>query len=462
MKKVVALFLHTCFLYIAHATVTLPSVIGSNMVLQQKSEVKIWGWGNPLEKVEVTTSWDNATTSMVVTPDANWHVTLHTPSAGGPYTITIKGANTITLQNVLIGEVWVCSGQSNMEMSYGWGMPQMKEDLPKALNSNIRFFTVAKASSAYPQDDCKGQWAMCDSNAVKAFSAAAYYFGKRLNKELNIPIGLINTSWGATPADVWTPDSVIQADAVLKAAAAKLSPNPYCPIKPGCVYNSMLYPLLNYTVAGAIWYQGEGNTGTASTYQKVFTTMIQSWRDGWHKDLPFYYVQIAPFKYGNNYNGVLVREQQTQSMALANTGMVVITDITGDTNDIHPKNKRDVGYRLAGWALAETYKLPNIIYKNAQYQSMDVQDNKAIISFTNADGGLTSKGAVTQLYIAGADKVFYPAQATITGNKLQVWSDKVAAPVAVRYEYSNTAIGNLTGPGGLPVNQFRTDDWVLQ
>ena len=190
--------------------------------------------------------------------------------------------------------------------------------------------------------------------------------------------------------------------------------------------------------------------------------MIQAWRDGWHKELPFYYVQIAPFKYGNNYNGVLVREQQTQSMALANTGMVVITDITGDTNDIHPKNKRDVGYRLAGWALSETYKLPNIIYKNAQYQSMDVQGNKATISFANADGGLTSRGPVTQLYIAGADKVFYPAQATITDNKLQVWSDKVSAPVAVRYEYSNTAIGNLTGPGGLPVNQFRTDDWVLQ
>jgi len=433
------------------------------MVLQQSSAQKIWGWANPLEKVFVTTSWDNKTDSVIVPPDAGWNITVHTPAAGGPYTITIRGANTITLQNVLIGEVWVCSGQSNMEMSYSWGMPLMKEDVPKAYNNNIRFFTVAKASSDYPQDDCKGAWAVSDSNTVKTFSTAAYYFGKRLNAELNIPIGLINTSWGATSAEVWTPEATVNADPILKQVATRLGVNPYCPIKPGCVYNTMISPLLNYNIAGAIWYQGETNTGTAATYKQLFTSMITAWRTAWNKDLPFYYVQIAPFTYGNNYNSAILREQQTQTLQLANTGMVVITDITGDTTDIHPKNKRDVGYRLAGWALAETYNKQGLVYKNALYKSMEVKDGNIIISFSNADGGLTSKdGPVKQLLIAGADKVFYSAQAEIKGDKLVVHSAAVKQPVAVRYSFTNTSIGNLFGPGGLPVNQFRTDDWILQ
>jgi len=461
VKKLIALLLSACVLHTVHATVTLPSTIGSNMVLQQKSENKIWGWGNPLEKVVVTTSWNNKSDSVIVPPDAGWSIKVQTPAAGGPYTITIKGSNTVVLENVLIGEVWVCSGQSNMEMSYGWGMPIMTADVPTALNNNIRFFTVAKASGDAPQTDCKGQWAMCDSNTVKAFSAAAYYFGKRLNKELNIPIGLINTSWGATSAEVWTPAEIVEGDYTLKQAAARLGVNPYCPIKPGCVYNTMLNPLLNTSIAGAIWYQGETNTGTAGSYAKLFTAMITSWRAAWGKDFPFYYVQIAPFTYGNNFNGIHAREQQTQAMQLKNTGMVVITDITGDTTDIHPKNKRDVGYRLAGWALAETYNKAGAPYKSATYKSMEVKDANAIISFNNADGGLTSSGAVTQVYVAGTDRVFYPAQAEIKNDRLIVHSTKVSQPVAVRYAFSNTAIGNLAGPGGLPVNAFRTDDWSL-
>jgi sialate O-acetylesterase len=462
MKKIIALFLQCFVLYAVNANIVLPSVIGSNMVLQQNSRVKIWGWGNPLEKVFVTTSWDNKTDSAIVPPEAGWKITVHTPAAGGPYTITIKGNNTIVLQNVLVGEVWVCSGQSNMEMSYGWGIPIMNDDVPKAFNNNIHFFTVAKASSAYPQDDCKGEWAVCDSNTVKAFSAAAYYFGKRLNKELNMPIGLINTSWGATAADVWTPDSVIEADATLKEAAAKIKPNPWCAIKPGSVYNTMIAPLLNYNIAGVIWYQGESNTVAAASYTKLFTSMISTWRSAWGKQFPFYYVQIAPFKYGDRNIAALLREAQTHSMSLNNTGMVVITDITGDTTDIHPKNKRDVGYRLAGWALAETYNRPGLIYKNALYKSMDVKDGKAILSFDNAGSGLTSNDkAITQVYIAGDDRVFYPAQVTIDHDKLVVWSALVKQPAAVRYAFGNTAVGNLFGPGNLPVNPFRTDNWPV-
>jgi sialate O-acetylesterase len=462
MKKMLTPLLSAFSICFAHANVTLPAVIGSNMVLQQKIDTKLWGWGNPLEKVYVTTSWDNRTDSTIVPPEAQWKVPIHTPAAGGPYTITIKASNTIVLTNVLVGEVWVCSGQSNMEMSYTWGMPNMTEDVPKAFNNNIHFFTVAKASSDYPQDDCHGQWAVCDSNTVKTFSAAAYYFGKKLNGNLNIPIGLINTSWGATAAEVWTPSAIVEGDAVLKEAAAKLQPNPYCAIKPGSVYNTMIAPIINYPVAGAIWYQGESNTGTAASYTKLFTAMISSWRTAWGKDLPFYYVQIAPFRYGNKNIAALLREAQTKTMAYSNTGMVVIDDLVTDTMDIHPKNKRDVGYRLAGWALAETYHQPGIEYKNPLYKSIAINSNKAIISFDNADGGLTSRDKnITQLYIAGADKIFYPAQASIDHGKLVVWSTQVKQPVAVRYSFNNTAIGNLFGANGLPVNSFRTDDWMV-
>jgi len=462
MKKMLASFLSAFSFCFTQANVTLPAIMSSNMVLQQKSDVNIWGWGNPLEKVFVTTSWDNKTDSTIVPPEARWKIPVHTPTAGGPYTITIKASNTIVLSNVLIGEVWVCSGQSNMEMSYGWGMPNMTEDVPKAFNNNIHFFTVAKASSAYPQDDCHGQWAVCDSNTVKAFSAAAYYFGKKLNGNLNIPIGLINTSWGATAAEVWTPAALVEGDATLKEAAGHLQPNPYCAIKPGSVYNTMIAPLIGFPVAGAIWYQGESNTGTAASYTQLFTTMIGAWRAAWGKDFPFYFVQIAPFRYGNKNIGALLREAQTKAIAYNNTGMVVIDDLVTDTMDIHPKNKRDVGYRLAGWALAETYHQPNIVYKSPVYKSISVNGNKATISFDNADAGLTSKDkAVTQVYIASADKVFYPAQASVEGSKLVVWSAQVKQPVAVRYSFSNTAIGNLFGANGLPVNSFRTDDWVV-
>jgi sialate O-acetylesterase len=461
MKKIAVLLPQLLFFCSVFANVTLPAVIGSNMVLQQQSADKIWGWGNPGEKVFVTTSWDNKTDSVVVSAGADWQLMLHTPAASNaPFTITIKGYNTIVLENVLVGEVWVCSGQSNMEMSYGWGLPDVGAELPTALNNSIRFFTVGKASSAYPQMDCKGKWVACDSNSLKTFSAAAYFFGKKLNKTLNIPIGLINTSWGGTAAEVWTPDSKIYSDAVLKAAAAKLKPSNGWPIAPGCLYNTMVAPLLNYNIAGSIWYQGESNTGTAASYSALLDTMISAWRASWGKNLPFYLVQIAPFKYGNNYNGALLEEQQAKVMAYPNTGMVVTNDLVTDTADIHPKDKHDVGYRLAGWALAETYHLQGIVYKSPTYKNLVVEKDKAIISFDNAESGLTAKSkAIGEVLIAGDDKIFYPAEAKIEGSKLIVSSKQVKQPVAVRYAFGNTALATLFNTDGLPVVPFRTDDW---
>ncbi len=463
MKKYALFTLLLTITIAATANVRLPSVVGNNMVLQQQSQVKLWGWADPAEKVFITTSWNGKTDSTITTRDAKWQLLVATPAAGGPFTVTIKGRNTITLTNVLVGEVWVCSGQSNMEMSGNWGLKDIKAELPTAYNADIRFFQIPRATAEHPQDDCTAQWTVCDSTTLKAFSAAGYFFGKRLNTAMHVPIGLIEASWGGTPAEVWTPDSVVNSDAVLKEAAAKQVPYEGWPYMPGYTYNAMIAPVVPYSIAGAIWYQGEANVGTAGAYRQLFTSMISAWRKAWNKDFPFYYVQIAPFKYGSPYVAALLREAQLQSMQLNNTGMAVITDITGDTSDIHPTNKHDVGKRLANWALAKTYSQQDISFTGPLYKSMSIKNNRIIINFYNPEEGIVTKGKrqVTELYIAGRDKIFHKANADIKGNTLVVWSSDIKKPEAVRYAFGNTAIGNLFGLNGLPASPFRTDNWEV-
>ena len=462
MKKSI-IFPVLLFLSVAlKANIRLPNVINSNMVLQQQSTVKLWGWAGPNEKVYVTTSWNNKLDSVVTTRDANWMLTVQTPAAGGPYTITLKGENTIVLNNVLIGEVWVCSGQSNMEMNYNWGLPDVKAALANCANSNIRFFYIPKSTAKYPQDNCGGEWVNCDSNTLKSFSAVGYFFGKKLNADLNVPIGLINANWGGTPAETWTETGAINNDDELKTAAEKQQHYDWWPYEPGTAFNGMIAPISNYTIAGAIWYQGEGNTIAPDTYSKLLTTMIGTWRKAWNEEFPFYYVQIAPYSYGNKYLSSIIREQQTKAMAYPSVGMAVITDLVDNIKDIHPKNKHTVGDRLANWALAETYHKQGLLYKSPMYKSMEVQKEKAIISFDNAPTGLMAKDkVVSEIYIAGTDKIFYAATAKIANNKLIVTSPKVLQPVAVRFAFSNTAMANLFSKEGLPVNPFRTDDWEL-
>ena len=462
MKKSIV-FPVLLFLSVAlKANIRLPNIINNNMVLQQQSTVKLWGWAGPNEKVYVTTSWNNKLDSVVTTRDANWMLTVQTPAAGGPYTITLKGENTIVLNNVLIGEVWVCAGQSNMEMNYNWGLPDVKAALANCANSNIRFFYIPKSTAKYPQDNCGGEWVNCDSNTLKSFSAVGYFFGKKLNADLNVPIGLINANWGGTPAETWAEAAAINSDSALKTAAAKQQPYDGWPYEPGAAFNGMIAPISNYDIAGAIWYQGEGNTIAPDTYSKLLTTMIGTWRKAWNKELPFYYVQIAPYSYGNKYISSIIREQQTKAMAYTNVGMAVITDLVDNIKDIHPKNKHTVGDRLANWALAETYHKQGLLYKSPMYKSMEVQKEKAIISFNNAPNGLMAKDkVVSEIYIAGMDKIFYAGTAKIDNNKLIVTSPKVPQPVAVRFAFSNTAMANLFSKEGLPVNSFRTDDWEL-
>jgi sialate O-acetylesterase len=454
---VIALILVTCI----KANITLPSIIGSNMVLQQNSSVKFWGWGNPGEKVVVTTSWSSGTDSTVVTANADWQLSLHTPPAGGPHTITILGYNKIVLNNVLIGEVWICSGQSNMEFNYNWGVPQIRDELAGAADLNIRFFNIPRTTGRWPQDQVNASWVECDSNSLKSFSAVGYFFGKRLHSELNVPIGLINASWGGTPAEVWTPSEEIEKSDVLKNAAAQLKPSEGWPITQGYTFNGMIAPVVRFDIAGAIWYQGESNTETASTYHALFSTMITSWRKAWNKDFPFYYVQLAPFRYGNKNIAALLREAQGQTLSVPRTGMVVTTDLADDTMDIHPKNKRDVGLRLAAVALNDTYGRTNGL-RSPLFKSWTAEKGKAILIFNNPGTGLVMKGKGVQgLYIAGEDRQFFRAEGKIEKGQVIAWSKKVPKPAAVRYAFSNTALGNLFSTEGLPVSPFRTDTWPV-
>ncbi|MEO8414982.1 MAG: sialate O-acetylesterase [Ginsengibacter sp.] len=465
MKKLVSSFLVIALTAVtfsnAKADVRLPAIIGSHMVLLQNSEVKIWGWCGPGEKIKITTGWDTATYNTTGSSGAKWDLTIKTPTAGGPYTLTINGNNTIVLEDILIGEVWVCSGQSNMEMNYNWGIKEYTADAVSAMNSSIRFFHIPNLTADFPQDDTKGNWVVCNPDDMKQFSLAGYFFGDKLQRILSVPVGLIEASWGGTPAEVWTPKDSVENNPVLKSAADSLKPARGWPVNAAATFNAMIHPIINFPVSGVIWYQGESNVGTASTYHELFTTMIQSWRQAWHKDFPFYYVQIAPFAgYGKNISGSLLQEAQTQTLSLNNTGMVIIHDLVSDVNNIHPRDKKDVGFRLADLALSETYDKKNFIYKYPSFESMVIEKGKIRIEFKNVEKGLMSKGdTIKDFYIAGADKIFMPATAKITGNAVMVWNNNVKNPVAVRFGFTNDAMPNLFSKDGMPVNIFRTDDW---
>lgn len=448
------------FTLVASADVRLPAIIGDHMVLQQSTNVTLWGWCDPGEKIAVRTGWDTATYVATGTSGATWQLSLPTPKAGGPYTITIRGNNTITLNDVLVGEVWLCSGQSNMEMNMGWGLPYEKE-AAAAMDKRIRFFHIPRTTSLHPQDDVRARWLVCTPDEMKKFSAVGYFFGKDVAEKLDRPVGLIGTSWGGTPAEVWTPDSIVRNDPALEAAAQKLKPSNGWPVQPGSTYNAMIYPLQNFSLAGAIWYQGESNVGTWDTYRPLLVQMIDVWRRDFQNEFPFYLVQIAPFAgYGAYPSSALLREEQAKIASHSHTGMVVIHDLVDNINDIHPRMKKEVGQRLAALALSKTYGISGLPFRYPQYEGMEVAGNKIRIRFSGAENGLVAKGGVlTDFYIAGEDRIFHPARATISGSSVVVRSKDVKKPVAVRFGFSNTAMPNLFSKEGLPAGIFRTDNW---
>lgn len=440
----------------AFANITLPNIFSDNMVLQRNNTIAIWGWANPLEEVTITPSWNNQSYTVKTNNQAKWEIKLPTPKEGGPYTISIKGYNEIVLKNILIGEVWICSGQSNMEMSAAWGIKNGDEELKNALNLNIRFFSVPKLTATTPQNNLSGNWTECTPETMKYFSAVGYFFAKHLQDDLkNMPIGLIGSNWGGTPAEIWIPEEVIREDAVLLEAAKTRKEESYGPNQPGRAFNAMIAPLTGFKIAGVIWYQGESNVGS-KVYDKTLSALITSWRKLWKDKFPFYYVQIAPYQYGeNHFGGVEIRNAQRKVLnEVPNTGMVLTSDIS-TIKDIHPKDKKSVGIRLADLALVNTYKTNSNLVTGPLYKSITINKNKVAVSFDYAEGlHFTTTNKSNQFEIAGTDNVFYKATAIIKNNTVIVQSDKVRVPVKVRYAWENTAQSDLLNKANLPASSF--------
>lgn len=440
------------------ANVTLPNIFSDNMVLQRNSEVSLWGWANPQEEVVIIPSWDNKEYKIKASNQAKWEIQIPTPKEGGPYTISIKGYNELVLKNILIGEVWLCSGQSNMEMSASWGIENGDEAIKNATNPNIRFFLVPKLTASSPQDNLAGTWTECTPETMKYFSAVAYYFAKHLQSNLkNVPIGLISSNWGGTPAEIWMLEAVILKDPILLASAKTRKEESYGPNQPGRAFNAMISPLTKFKIAGVIWYQGESNVGS-TTYDKTFSTLINSWRSLWNYEFPFYFVQIAPYKYGeNHFGGAIIRDAQRKVVQqVSNTGMVLTSDIS-TIEDIHPKDKNTVGTRLANLALANTYKINSNLVNGPLFKSFKVDKNKAIVLFDYADGLYFKNKKSNQFELAGADGVFYPAVSFIKNDQVILESKKVSNPITIRFAWGNTIQSDLFNKANLPASCFITE-----
>jgi len=444
----------------------LPNFFNNNMVLQQQDSVAIWGFDKPNTKVTVSGSWGNSsqTTTGI---NGKWKLFLQTPKAGGPHTLTIKGSDKITFDNVLIGEVWLCSGQSNMEMPMkGYNNQPVigsNEAILQSSNDRIRFFITPRTVSYIPVEDVKSEWKSAKPSTTGDFSATAYFFARKLQSVLGIPVGIIQTAWGGTNIESWMDSATLTAfpQVVIPTKAPDTLPN----ITPTIMYRSMLHPYIGYTIKGATWYQGESNRANAHEYQKLFSTIISTWRKQWQQgDFPFYFVQIAPHE-PEKMNAAYLREAQLKTMlSEKNVGMACILD-AGD-KIIHPAQKEVVGNRLAYWALARTYDINGIAFSGPVYRQMKVNEKgRAIISFDYAERGFNSFGKpFAGFEIAGEDKVFFPAQVALVPAKvgdLMVWSDSVPMPVSVRYAFKAYPEATLFNTAGLPASLFRTDDWQV-
>ena len=484
LKTILLLFASILFSISLKANIKLPALVGDQMVLQQTTEVNVWGWATPGEKIKIEAEWLEQAVSTVTNADSLWKVQLKTPTAGGPYSMTLTGNNTIKLTNILIGEVWVCSGQSNMEKPIGVQPGQKpvfnaQEEIKAANYPNMRLFHVPREKIAVPQTDIESAWEVCTPQSIDSlkFSAAAYFFGRELHKQLNVPIGLIDASWGGTRIEPWIPikgltmvsglDSIYELARRINDKMDKRTPT--------LLYRGMIAPLTNFAIKGVIWYQGESNLmdiNDGLRYEDKMKAMVYGWRAAWNNnELPFYYVQIAPYRYYkdrsdrvNSPNELpLIWEAQTNCLKIPNTGMIVITDIVDDLSDIHPRNKQDVGKRLALVALAKSYGENDLTWSGPKFKSMKIENNKAILSFDFVDGGLKSGDdkPLNWFTIAGEDKAFVPATVEIKDDKLIIYSPDVKNPVAVRFAWDEEAQPNFFNSAGLPAIPFRTDNWNM-
>ncbi len=492
----------------ALANVKLPALISDNMVLQQGRPAAIWGTADPGEEVTVTMQGEKR--EATAASDGRWRVELGPLKAGGPYEMTVAGKNTLTIHNVLVGEVWVCSGQSNMEyaMEHGpgvlGGVMNAGEEVAAAHDPQIRLFKVKVAVAGKPQSGVEGQWEITTPESVRYFSAVGYFFGRDLHQALRVPVGLIDSTKGGTPAEAWMSAPTLEADPALKQvldswrleiaeypevlgkyeqklniweksaeqaeAGGKVAPEPPpFPTDPRShrwrdagLWNGMIAPLTPYRIKGVIWYQGESNADAPYQYRDVFAQLIRSWRQSWGEgDFPFLFVQLAGFKPGGEPDSwAVLRESQAKVLELPKTGMAVAVDI-GDPERIHPLNKQEVGRRLALAAEAVAYGR-KVDYQGPTFKSLQALNGTLRLSFSHVDGGLVARGgAPAGFEIAGEDQKFVPAEARIEGDEVVLASPLVPAPVAARYAWADYPQCNLYNRAGLPAPPFRTDDWTV-
>jgi sialate O-acetylesterase len=495
------------FVTTTRADVKLPAIISDHMVVQSGASVPVWGWADKGEKV--TAKLAGQTQSATAGDDGKWTVTFTGLKAGGPHELSIEGKNSLKVKDVLVGEVWLGSGQSNMAMLVQ-SCINVEEEKSAANLPQVRMFTVERHAATTPQSDCKGKWVLASPDTVGLFSATLYFFGRDLYKELNVPVGLINSSWGGTAIEAWTsmpaqsklkeyatisapweaqkakPWDQAKADATyekalaawkVKASEAKAAkkPAPRAPQKqvdprlsqnhPANLYNGMIEPLLPYAFRGAIWYQGESNSAKdfRNLYGLQLSTMIQDWRSRFGHDFPFAWVQLPDFRApqqtpNDPSSWAVIREQMLETLKTPKTGMAVTLGL-GEEKDIHPKNKQGVGKRLAMWALHDVYDRKGASCGPLP-TSHEIRGKEVVVSFDHADGGLKAKGGELKGFaIAGDDKNFVWADARIEGNKVIVSSKDVAKPKSVRYAWADNPVWSLENGAGLPASPFRTDDW---
>ena len=451
----------------------LASLFTDNMVLQQKSNVAIWGWSQPGKKITVQPSWTKKTASAIAGADGKWKTGVETPAAGGPYTVSVSGDGAIQLKNVLIGEVWLCSGQSNMEMPVkgfkGQPIIESNEAILKSTNPVLRLYTVPRSSFTTPQDNSKpAAWQEAAPEAVSNFSATAYYFGKTLSELLRVPIGLINVSYGGSPIESWMAAKTLEGFDGINVPGKQdsiKSPNR----TPTALYNGMLHPVIGFGIKGMIWYQGESNYDRPDEYERLFPAAVQQWREEWKQgEFPFYFAQIAPYNYaqlppynvGGKYNSAYLRYAQRKAAGqIPNAAMAVLLDL-GEEANIHPAHKKEAGERLSLLALSKTYGLKGFGAESPAYDTLVITNGIAEVKFRYATNWLTSYGKELTLFeIAGKDKQFHPAKAVIHRGSVMVSSPVVKEPVAVRYAFHDFTVGELFSTEGLPVSSFRTDNW---
>lgn len=473
MKRTHLILIIACISAIVRAEVKLPAIFADNMLMQQNTQVNIWGKATPGKTVTIKPSWSTKPVTVVAKADSSWKAVITTPVADGKsYSITFADGKILELKNVIFGELWFCSGQSNMEMPMKGYKNQPVQganmDILRSNNPNIRLFTVKRNSTITPQTDVSGQWQQATPETVREFSATGYYFGRMLNQTLNVPVGLVLSSWGGSCAEAWMSADMLRAFPTIKI------PQTEADIKeknrtPTTLYQAMIHPLVGLTVKGFIWYQGESNYDRANDYAQLFAAMVAGWRMKWaQKDtIPFYYCQIAPYDYAiiteknkDVINSAYLREAQAKAENLIpKSGMAVLLD-AGLREGIHPPYKQIPGERLALLALTKTYNFKGVISESPVYKNIEIHNDTIHVLFDRTPMWITAKGYESKLFtVAGEDKVFHPAKAWIVRSKVYVKSEEVEKPVAVRYAFENYVEGDLFSTEGLPVSSFRSDSW---